>query len=53
MSPAETERLKRAAIEAEAILYRKAAADLQDAQRRMRAHERYLRELGVDPEAIR
>ena len=53
MNDEETARLRRAAIEAESREYRKALLDLADAQRRIRAHGGYLRELGVDPETIR
>ena len=48
----EAERMKRAAIESEVREYRKALSDLADAQRRVRAHGGYLRELGIDPETI-
>ena len=45
--------LRRIAVEAEIREYRKALADLADAERRARAHSGYLRELGVDPEAVK
>jgi hypothetical protein len=42
--------LRRIAVEAEIREYRQAVQDLADAQRRVRLHGGYLRELGVDPE---